>query len=111
MNKRKNICDCGDCGVCLDSIVSKDMNHSIQLECGHWFHTKCTKIWCMTCIKNDDCPTCPLCRQNISDEYLDILDIHYPRIDFFTRGNNLLSLTIELYMSYESILETLETSN
>lgn len=87
----KSICDCG---VCLSSIDSKHIDHSIQLECEHWFHSKCIIPWCERCLDKNDNPTCPLCRQNISNEYLDILGI-----DYFSSGDNFMSMinTIQLF--------------
>ena len=91
MDKNKSICDCG---VCFSSIDSKHINHSIQLECGHWFHSACIKPWCERCLDKNTIPTCPLCRQNISNEYLDILGICY-----FTSNNNFMLMmnTIQLF--------------
>jgi len=70
----KSICDCG---VCFNSIDSKHIGYSIQLECKHWFHSQCVKPWCERCLDKNNQPTCPLCRQIISNEYLDILCIDY----------------------------------
>lgn len=69
------------------------MDHSIQLECGHWFHSKCAKQWCKTCIANNGIPSCPQCRQSISDEYLDILCIHYStNVYNFTSSENTIAI-------------------
>lgn len=90
-----NICDYG---ICLESINSKHIDNTIQLECGHWFHSKCISTWCLKYIDNNNdnnnYPTCPLCCQTISNEYFDILGI-----DYFTDDNNFtLSInTIQLF--------------
>ena len=42
----KTICDCG---ICFNSIDSKKIDYSIQLECGHWFHNNCIDPWCCRC--------------------------------------------------------------
>lgn len=90
-NNNKSICDCG---VCFSSIETKHIDYSIQLECGHWFHSKCVKPWCERCLDKNNQPTCPLCRQTISNEYLDVLGIHY-----FTSYDNfkLMVNTIQLF--------------
>lgn len=91
MNNSKNNCDCG---VCFSSIDSKHIDNSVQLECGHWFHSKCVRPWCERCLDKNTIPTCPLCRQTISNEYLDILGI-----DYFTSNDNFMSMlnTIQLF--------------
>jgi hypothetical protein len=91
MNNNKDICDCG---VCLSSIDSKHIDYSIQLECEHWFHSQCIRPWCERCLDKNNQPTCPLCRQTISNEYLDILGI-----DYFTSDDNFISMinTIQLF--------------
>lgn len=67
---------------------------TIQLECRHWFHSKCIRPWCERCLDKNDNPTCPLCRQTISNEYLDILGI-----DYFSSDDNFMSMvnTIQLF--------------
>ena len=91
MSGNKNICDCV---VCFNSIKSKHIDHSIQFECGHWFHSQCVRPWCERCLNNDNQPTCPFCRQTISNEYLDILGI-----DYFTTRNKFMSMinTVQLF--------------
>ena len=73
--------DC-DCGICFESLNLKCIDTSVQFDCGHYFHNKCIKPWCKKCIEDDTLPSCPLCRQIISNEYLDILDI-----DFYSNLN------------------------
>ena len=91
MNVNNKVCDCG---VCLSSIDSTHMDNSIQLECCHWFHNKCIKQWCEKCLDKNKQPTCPFCRQIISNEYLDILNI-----DYFTNSDIIKSSmnTIQLF--------------
>jgi hypothetical protein len=64
-----------ECGICLDSIELKHIDFSTELDCGHLFHDKCLKKWCISCLDNDTEPNCPLCRTDISGEYLEILGI------------------------------------
>ena len=64
------------CAICFDSIESKQIDFSTELDCGHLYHDKCIKVWCTTCINNDNEPNCPLCRKDISMEYLEILGIY-----------------------------------
>lgn len=72
MDKKTKICDCG---ICFESINTKSIDSAVQFECGHYFHNSCVKPWCKKCIEDLSSPTCPLCRQTISNEYLDILNI------------------------------------
>lgn len=76
------------CGICLENIKTKCIDVSIQFECDHWFHSKCVKSWCMRCLNNNLEPKCPYCRQTITNEYLDILDI-----DLHSSKNNIRSFT------------------
>lgn len=82
------------CGICFENINTKCIDISLELECGHWFHSKCVRPWCERCIDNDAQPSCPFCRQTISNEYLDILgiDLYSTNIDVITIAN-----TIELF--------------
>ena len=95
MNDENIFCSCG---ICLENINTKCINYSIELECKHWFHSKCVKLWSTKCIDNNTQPTCPFCRQIISNEYLDILGIHFysSNIDIIT-NIVLISNTIELF--------------
>lgn len=90
-NNNNKVCDCG---VCLSSIDSKHIDNSVQLECGHWFHNHCIKPWCESCLDKNNQPTCPFCRQSISNEYLDILNI-----DYFTNSDIIKSTlnTVQLF--------------
>jgi hypothetical protein len=45
------------CSICLDEITNKD---TIELKCGHMFHSQCIEIWCKTPTN-----TCPNCRSEI----------------------------------------------
>ena len=64
-----------ECGICFESIDSKQIDNNTELECNHFFHDKCLSKWCLVCKKNDNNPNCPLCRKDISDEYLELLGI------------------------------------
>ena len=64
------------CGICFESLDSKQIDSCTELDCDHIYHDKCLKKWCTTCINNDSEPNCPLCRKDISGEYLDILGIN-----------------------------------
>lgn len=57
------------CGICFENINTKSIDISIQLECSHWFHSKCVKSWCKRCIESYTQPNCPFCEQTISNEY------------------------------------------
>lgn len=91
MNVENKICSCG---ICLENINTKCIDISLELECRHWFHSKCVKSWCVKCFENNTEPTCPFCRQKISNEYLDILGI-----DFNSSNIDIISIsnTIELF--------------
>lgn len=82
-----------NCSVCLNSIISKNINYSVQLECGHYFHNHCIKQWCNKCVKDNKCSKCPLCRSTISNEYLDILGIDLTSCDNY----NLMTNTVQLF--------------
>jgi hypothetical protein len=82
------------CGICFENINTKCTDVSIELECGHWFHSKCVRPWCKRCIDIENQPSCPFCRQTITNEYLDILGINLysTNIDIILMTN-----TIELF--------------
>ena len=85
-----------ECGICLDNLQTMCLDESIQLECTHYFHCKCIKEWCMKCIDDRNEPTCPTCRQKISNEYLDILNI-----DFYSNCSDVLNIDfIMMYIVY-----------
>ena len=88
----KNICSCV---ICFENINTKCIDISIELECKHWFHSKCIKPWCKRCLYDNSVPTCPFCRQTISNEYLDILgiDLHSTKNDIFSITNSIELLT------------------
>lgn len=65
-----------ECGICFESLDLKQIDYCTELDCCHIFHDKCLKKWCNTCINQDYEPNCPLCRQDISGEYLEILEIN-----------------------------------
>jgi hypothetical protein len=64
------------CGICFDSLELKQIDSSTELDCGHLYHDKCVKEWCIACIDKDNEPNCPLCRKDIPIEYLEILGIN-----------------------------------
>lgn len=92
------------CVICIENINTKCIDISIELECGHWFHAKCVKPWCVKCLDNDTQPTCPFCRQTISNEYLDILgiDFHSSNIDIISVTNTIQLFT---YLIFNNIYE------
>ena len=65
-----------ECGICFESLDVKQIDCCTELDCCHIFHDKCLKKWCNTCINQDHEPNCPLCRKDISGEYLEILEIN-----------------------------------
>ena len=65
-----------ECGICFESLDSKQIDYCTELDCFHIFHDKCLKEWCNTCINQDHEANCPLCRKDISGEYLEILKIN-----------------------------------
>jgi hypothetical protein len=83
-----------ECGICFEQVEKKNMDKCLQLECGHFFDNKCIRPWCNTCIDNDSVPNCPICRETIGNEYLDILGI-----DFYKQTNNIVDYhrTIQLF--------------
>ncbi len=60
----------GDCPVCYDSMRK---NNSIKLECGHVFHKKCMRKWLSSSKR-----TCPLCRDNITSDVFEKLELSSP---------------------------------
>ena len=50
-----------NCSICLSNL-SKD---KLKLDCGHTFHEACISEYFITCIKNNQDATCPLCRKVI----------------------------------------------
>lgn len=64
------------CGICFESLNSKQIDSCTELDCKHIYHDKCLKEWCNTCIENNNEPNCPLCRKDILGEYLEILGIN-----------------------------------
>jgi hypothetical protein len=64
------------CGICFESLDSKQIDVCTELDCDHLYHDKCISQWCKTCIENDSTPNCPQCRKDISKEDLDNLKIN-----------------------------------
>ncbi len=56
------------CSVCQDTITMRQS--STRTPCDHWFHHNCIARW----IRSRPTPTCPVCRQSLSDEFVEILD-------------------------------------
>lgn len=55
------------CIICLDEITESDKIS--RLGCKHMFHQSCINEW----YQNGDNDTCPICRTDISDNYLTII--------------------------------------
>ena len=55
-----NNVECDECVVCL----CQNVGYVRKLDCGHIFHNCCINEWL---IKE---PTCPQCRSNVTDEFL-----------------------------------------
>lgn len=66
------------CSICLLEITDKSISGgSNQLECGHYYHRVCIRLWCIECVQARKKQLCPYCKEEISNEYLDILDIRF----------------------------------
>lgn len=50
-----------ECSICHQ----KNNKKQCILKCKHIFHKSCLEKWIQTCSKNNDIPTCPLCRSSI----------------------------------------------
>lgn len=70
-----------ECGICFESLDSKQISYCTELDCYHIFHDKCLKNWCKTCVINNNKPNCPLCRNDISNENLEIIGINTNQTD------------------------------
>lgn len=77
-NKIKN--NILECGICFESLDSKQIDLSTQLYCSHVYHDKCLKKWCIQCIEQSYEPNCPLCRKVIDGEYLEILGVYQDKL-------------------------------
>lgn len=56
-----------DCSICFEEILEDDLFKS---SCNHNFHIKCLNKWIEELRnKNSDFYTCPLCRNNITEEF------------------------------------------
>jgi hypothetical protein len=64
-----------DCGICFEPLNIKQIDKCTEIDCKHYYHNKCLKSWCETCVDKEINPHCPLCRCNISGEYLEILGV------------------------------------
>jgi hypothetical protein len=87
----KDTTDCDDdenmCAICLEN----DLNQTqpdlvIRLQCRpnqrkHCFHKNCLTGFAQTLIQRNEAPFCPLCRQEISDEFLPSLGVKVRPID------------------------------
>lgn len=84
-----------ECGICFEQLVPKQIDICTEIDCGHIYHDKSLKKWCIQCNEKDYTPNCPLCRKDISGEYLEILGIN----DYNNLNNNYyLSInTLKLY--------------
>jgi len=68
-----------ECGICFESLDSKQIDICTELDCSHLYHDKCLSQWCKTCIKDNNAPNCPLCRKDISKDNLDELGIDFTK--------------------------------
>ncbi len=53
-----------DCSICFEKVSCKEFVR--KLNCNHSFHKKCIDRWLVNSIKNDNSPSCALCRQTIN---------------------------------------------
>lgn len=82
-----------ECGICFESLDSKQIDYCTELDCCHIFHDKCLKKWCNASINQYHEPNCPLCRKVIYGEYLEILGINsYQNVDNLTSALNTMNL-------------------
>jgi hypothetical protein len=58
------------CSVCQDPITMRQS--TTRTPCDHWFHHNCIARWISSSVR--DTPTCPLCRQSLSDQFIEVLD-------------------------------------
>ena len=56
------------CSCCLE-VVSQAAVRRVQPGCGHPLHISCAKKWVRT-----GAMTCPICRIELNDEFLDVVD-------------------------------------
>ncbi|ONH89765.1 hypothetical protein PRUPE_8G015800 [Prunus persica] len=60
LNLRRSIVkDFGECSTCWDDLYNDEGLSVDTLPCGHAFHCKCVREWCVESGRNT---TCPLCR-------------------------------------------------
>ena len=78
----------GECGICLEPVVSIDPTSTTEFKCHHFFHNQCIGEWL------EKQSSCPLCRRivdritiNIADTILSLKEkiaaeckFYYPRL-------------------------------
>lgn len=82
-----------ECGICFESLDLKQIDLCTELYCDHTFHTKCLRVWCETCEEKNKNPTCPLCRECITSEYLEILGVR----EHLEKNSTQLHNTVKLF--------------
>jgi hypothetical protein len=53
-----------DCSICFEKVDCKEFVR--KLNCNHAFHKKCIDRWLVNSIKNENSPSCALCRQIVN---------------------------------------------
>jgi hypothetical protein len=91
INKKKTT---DECLICLNQIQNTFSKKYITLECGHSYHKKCFTKYVQTKKKQNQIPTCPLCRFGMSENDEEILRI---KAEKESRNNDVVS-----YSSYGS---------
>lgn len=89
-----------ECGICFEQLDSKQIDICTEIDCGHIYHDKCLKKWCIQCNEKEYTPNCPLCRKDISGEYLEILGINN-----YDKYDNYFHISINSYELYRFIID------
>lgn len=103
-----------DCGICFESLDPKQISSCTQLDCNHLFHDKCLRKWCEVCDKKKNKPNCPLCREKILPDTLDLLNLPQKSVkkrnEIITNSVDLLKYILEnkLYQNRENLSRFLE---
>ena len=102
-----------ECGICFESLDPKQICNCTQLDCTHLFHDKCLFEWSKICQKKNNKPNCPLCRKEIPQDTLDLLDInkvHKKRNEIISNSINLFDYIIQnkLYHDKKNLLKIIQ---